>query len=197
MKTIPAELLDAMREIVRRALMTLAAVRDPDHRFLGYARQAGNIVHEVKEAYGYSSASVRNFAPTAYEISQMEVVLPWLAWLRRQEGEQAIRRIIAWSMGSALWRIGQRESCSERTVTNRIDRSISAIIQQFTGANIPVERVEEPYKGATYALVYERLSGPHGECVIQKVYIGGLGFMKGHKKVGAATDHHRLDKIAI
>ena len=85
--SMPPELLQAMREIVRIAIMTLAALRDPDRRYQGFASMPQNVVHDVREAYGYSSATVREFIPSAFHISQMEVVLPWLAWVRREEGK--------------------------------------------------------------------------------------------------------------
>lgn len=180
---VPDDLFDALKEIIRRAVMTLAALRDPDKRFQGLSRLPVGIVHDVQEAYGYSSASVRNFAPSPKEVEQMEVVLPWLAWVRREEGEIAIRRILGWSMGASLWRLGQREKCSDRTITNRIDRSVVAIIKQFVGVSVEVEIINEPYKGANYALVYDKPPGPHGgEVTIKKVYIGGLGYMVGGKR---------------
>lgn len=187
-KTIPPDLLEAMREIVRVAIVTLAALRDPDRRFLGYASLPQNVVHDVHEAYGYSSATVREFIPSTFHISQMEVVLPWLAWVRREEGDKAIRRIIGWAMGVAAWRLGQREACSERTIQNRIDRSICAIIRKFAHAELDVERVEEPYKGATYAMVFERAVGTEAPVLIQKVYIGGMGMMRGGKRLRTALE---------
>jgi hypothetical protein len=185
---IPPELLEAMREIIRVAIVTLAAVRDPDRRYMGFAQMPQHVVHDVREAYGYSSASVREFIPSAFHISQMEVVLPWLAWVRREEGDMAIRRIIGWAMGAALWRLGQREKCSERTVQNRIDRSICAVIRQYAGANVAVERIEEPYKGATYAMVFERPEGRDAPVLIQKVYVGGLGMMRGGRRLRTAIE---------
>lgn len=185
---IPPDLLEAMREIVRVAIITLAALRDPDRRYLGYASLPQNVVHDVREAYGYSSATVREFIPSAFHVTQMEVVLPWLAWVRREEGEIAIRRIIGWSMGSALWRLGQREKCSERTIQNRIDRSVCAIIRKFAGVNVAVERIEEPYKGAFYAMVFERPEGRDGPVLVQKVYVGGLGMMKNGKRLRTAIE---------
>ena len=122
-REIRQELLAAMREIIRYAVMTLNAVRDPDARYRGWSKLPTTIVRDVQEAYGYSTPWVRRFSPTARDITQMEVVMPWLAWLRREEGQDAIRRIIAWSLGVSVWRIGQREECSESTVMNRIDRS--------------------------------------------------------------------------
>lgn len=185
---VAPELLEAMREIVRLAIVTLAALRDPDRRFLGYASLPQNVVHDVREAYGYSSATVREFIPSAFHISQMEVVLPWLAWVRREEGDMAIRRIIGWSMGAAIWRLGQREKCSERTIHNRIDRSVCAIIRKFADVNLDVEVVEEPFKGATHAMVFERPSGTDGPVLIQKVYIGGVGMMRGGRRLRTALE---------
>lgn len=185
---VSAELVEAMREIIRVAIITLAALRDPDRRFMGYASLPQNVIHDVREAYGYSSATVREFIPSAFHISQMEVVLPWLAWVRREEGERAIRRIIGWAMGASIWRLGYREECSERTIHNRIDRSVCAIIRKFAGANIEVERVNEPYKGANYAMVFERPTGTEAPVLIQKVYVGGMGMMKGSKRLRTAIE---------
>lgn len=194
--SIPAELLHALREIIRRAVMTLAAVRDPDRRHLGWSSLPMNIVHDVQDAYGYSSASARNFAPSPHEVEQMEVVLPWIAWIRREEGEAACRRILGWAMGAALWRLGQREKCSDRTINNRIDRSICAIVRRFVGVNVEIERLEEPYKGTNYALVIEKPHGPHGgEVEIKKVYIGGMGFMKGGKRLRSGVEAIDLDRL--
>lgn len=174
---VPLKLLAAMREIIRYAVMTLAALRDPDARYLSWSSIPVTVIHDIQEAYGYSSTWVREFSPTSGDISQMEVVMPWLAWLRREEGETAVRRILAWSMGVALWRLGQREKCSDRTITNRIDRSVSAIILRFTNANIPVEPIDEPFKGVNYSFVYDKPPGPHGgEVLIQKVYVADRGF---------------------
>jgi hypothetical protein len=185
---MPPELLEAMREIVRIAIMTLAALRDPDRRYQGLASMPQNVVHDVREAYGYSSATVREFIPSAFHISQMEVVLPWLAWVRREEGEMAIRRIIGWAMGGTLWRLGMREKCSDRTIMNRIDRSICAMIGEFASVNVAVERIEEPYKGATYAMVFERPEGRDAPVLIQKVYVGGLGMMRNGKRLRTAIE---------
>jgi hypothetical protein len=188
MYAIPPDLLEAMREIVRVAIITLAALRDPDKRFQGYSSLPVNVVHDVREAYGYSTATVREFTPSAFHVSQMEVILPWLAWVRREEGEMAIRRIIGWSMGAALWRLGHREKCSERTIQNRIDRSICAIIRKYAGANVAVERIEEPYKGAIYAMVFERPEGRDAPVLVQKVYVGGLGMMRNGKRLRTAIE---------
>jgi hypothetical protein len=194
---ISVDLLHCIREIIRSAVKTLAAVRDPDQRFLGYASMPVGVVRDVQEAYGYSSASVRNFAPSPKEVEQMEVVLPWLAWLRRAHGEMACRRILGWSMGASVWRLAQRERCSERTILNRIDRSVSEIIKRFVGVHIDIEVLEEPYKGASYAMVWEKSPGPHGgEVLIQKVYVGGVGYVKGNRRLRDGTEKYDLAKLS-
>jgi uncharacterized protein DUF6362 len=181
--TIAAELIQAMREIIRRAVLTLVAVRDPDKRYLGMARLPQTVVHDVNQAYGYVSASLR-FVPSSYEIDQMEIVLPWLAWLRHGlKDDRSCRRILGWSMGVPVYKLAQREDCSERTILNRIDRSICEIIQQFVGVGVEVEHIDEPYKSTPYALVMAKPDGPHGVAKIQRVYIGGVGFMKGSRRI--------------
>lgn len=188
MRETPQELLAAVREILRRAVMTLAALRDPDRRFLGLQQMPQHVVHDVKEAYGYSSASVRDFQPSAYEIEQADVVLPWLAWLRRQHGDVECRRFIGWAMGAAIWRLAKREGCSDRTIHNRIDRSVSLMIAQFVGADIEVEEIEEPYKNAPFALLFDRPDQFGAPVVVRKVYVGGIGFMRGGKRLRTAME---------
>src|SRR5262249_42473449 len=88
----PRTMLASLREVVRRAWKPLAALRDPD---LHYFRRGGwlfSVVHDVNQAYGYSSAQARSFRPTSLDVSRMEVVMGWMAWLRRTEGDIAIRR---------------------------------------------------------------------------------------------------------
>jgi hypothetical protein len=191
-KEIPSELLGAMREIVRYAIMTLAALRDPDAKYLGLAQMPAHVVHDIQQAYGYSSTSVRSFRPSPFEIEQMDTVLPWVAWVRQQEGDLACRRIIGWAMGAPLWRLGQREQCSDRTIMNRIDRSIAAIILKFAGVGITVERIDEPYKGTHYAMILEKPAGPHGAVFIRKVYVGGLGYVRNGKRMRDSADKFHL-----
>lgn len=196
MTKVENEAIAAVRELIRYAIMTLSALQDPDAKYLGLAQLPQNIVHDTKEAYGYSSAVVRSFRPTAQDVTQMEYFATWLAWLRRQEGEQALRRIIGWSMGVATWRLGQREGCSDDTIMNRINRSVAAMIQNFLGTNIEVEVVNEPYKGAVYASVVEKPQGPHGEVTLMKVYVADHGFMKGGRKLRTAVEDRRAAKIS-
>lgn len=190
---VRTEVLLAMREILRYAIMTLAALPDPDARFLGWAQMPVNVVHSVKEAYGYSSTFVRRFQPTPAHVQQMERVGPWLAWMRRECGEEALQRLIGWSMGVPAWKLGQREGCSEKTVMNRMDRSVAAVIRQFSGADIVVEEVEEPIDGVKYAVIFERPDATSNSPVkFMKIYIGGRGMWRGGKYLRDGS--HRAEK---
>jgi hypothetical protein len=191
---IRLELLQAMREIVRYAVLTLHAVRDPDARYRGWAHLPVTIVRDVSDAYGYSSPWVRKFSPSPRDVAQMEIILPWLAWLRREEGQPAIRRIIAWSLGVSLWRIAQREQCSEATIINRLDRSVARIIRRWAGVDIPVEHIEEPYQGVSYAIIFEKAPGPVGEIKMMRIYIGGKGIWKAGRYLRDGS--HKIERVA-
>lgn len=186
----------AVKEIIRRAILTLAAIKDPDERFRRGHQSTWTlpVVHDAHDAYGYGVPSNAKFIPSPQDISQMETVAVWLAWLRRTEGEYALKRIIGWAKGVPGWMLGTREKCSERTIRNRIDRSVTAIIEKYTGANLVIEIVNEemappdslsPRQGRAagpFAMVLERAEG--GERVIlQKVYVYDVGFMKGAKRL--------------
>lgn len=176
-----ADALALMKAIVRRAIMTLFTIKDPDRKYLN-AGQSGwllSTVRERAESYGWASYG---FEPLPSDISQMEVVAGWLAWLRRTEGEQSIRRLIAWTLGVQTWKIGMREKCSEQTIRNRIDRSIVAIMRQFMDADFVVEVVEDSRLPQPYAMVTEKSTDVGNPVVLKKVYIHDKGFYIGPKR---------------
>lgn len=179
---IAEEALATIKTIVRRAIITLMTLRDPDRKYLH--RQSSwlfPVVNTAQEAYGYSNYG---FDPTPQDITQMELIAGWLAWLRRTEGEHAVRRIISWTLGVPTWRLAARERCSDRTIRNRIDRSIVAMLRQFAAVDISVEIVEDEKMVTPYAMVFDPAPGPHGGPVIlRKVYVYDKGFMLGSKNI--------------
>jgi hypothetical protein len=179
---IAAEVLAVMKAIVRRAIMTLWTLKDPDRRYLNppSSNWLLSIVRERSESYGWADY---RFEPMPHDISQMEIVAGWLAWLRRTEGEQALRRLIAWTLGVQTWRIGQRERCSDQTIRNRIDRSIVAIIRKFAGADISVEIVEDAKITKPYAMVTEPNVVTNDPVILRKVYVYDKGFYLGSKRL--------------
>jgi hypothetical protein len=191
---IAAESLAVMKEIVRRAIVTLWTLKDPDRKWLTQRPSSWllSTVRERSESYGWAEYG---FEPTPHDISQMEIVATWLAWLRRTEGEQALRRLIAWTLGVQTWKIGRREQCSEQTVRNRIDRSIVAMMRQFSGADFTVETVEDPKITNPYSLVMERSGVLDAEIILRKVYIYDKGFFRGSKRVRDGRE--KAEKFAV
>ena len=188
----PKAMLASLREVVRRAWQTLAVLRDPD---LHYFRRGGwlfSVVHDVNQAYGYSSAQARGFQPSSLDISRMEIVMGWMAWLRRTEGELALKRIIGWSMGVPLWQMARRENCSERTIANRIDRSLNGVLKAYGDLDAKLDTIEEPERQAPAmrAHVAERPTEMEaGTLEPGKLWIDGIGWMfKGR----AWDDGHQL-----
>ncbi|SDR12432.1 hypothetical protein SAMN05444161_1723 [Rhizobiales bacterium GAS191] len=173
-------MLAALREVVRRAWQTLATLRDPD---LHYFRRGGwlfSVVHDVNQAYGYASAQARGFRPSSQDVSRMEVVMHWMAWLRRTEGELALKRIIGWSMGVPSWQMARREGCSERTIANRIDRSLNAVLKAFGDLDAEPPLIEEapPQPDRLRAHRSERPTAMQaGTLQPGKLWIDGIGWM--------------------
>jgi len=184
------DMVRALREIVRRGILTFRALPDPDAKFLRQGR-SWQVVHDAREAYGYASVTVRDFQPTALEIDQAMVVLTWLTWLSKQDGGEAVKRITAWAMGLPVWRIAQRENVSEKTVNRRIDRSICDIMNTFVGTDVDLEIVDEPHKATPFAMswtpkqswdeAFGDLDGAR-EVTVQTVYVYGHGLMRNGKK---------------
>lgn len=179
---IAAECFATVKEIIRRAIVTLWTLKDPDRKYLA-ARSSSwllSVVRERSESYGWATYG---FEPTPHDISQMEIVAGWLAWLRRTEGEQSLRRLIAWTLGVQTWRIGQREKCSERTIRNRMDRSVAAIIRQFAAADLSVEIVEDLKITKPYSMVTEPNVVTNMPVTLRKVYIYDKGMFIGSKRL--------------
>jgi hypothetical protein len=171
MEATARDLLDALKDIIRCAFRTLVALPDPDGRYLSWAQMPVHVVHDLR-AYGYNSPTLGRFQPTAADISQLDAVEPLLSWLRRTEGEQAFKRLMLWSLGVPLWKIGGREGCSDQTIINRIDRSVSAIVRHFANVNLKIEEISELKATSGYFIVLEKPSGPHGEVRLMRVYVG-------------------------
>lgn len=174
---VPRDLLELLREVARRAVQTMAAACDPDSKWL--RPRSGwrfAVVHDAVEAYGYDDVQVPPWRPSPRDISAADVVAGWLAWLRRVEGEAALKRLWRWAMGTPVRRLAEREKCTERTIRNRIDRSLAAIARQFGGVETPVEVVEEP---APVAVLVFRSGRPAAAAATPrevrqgKVWIGG------------------------
>jgi hypothetical protein len=172
------QLLDALRTLVKRSWKTLAAIKDPDGKYLGLkSGWVFSVVNDAQESYGWSAVKVR-FVPSAEDISNMESVMTWMAWLRRERGDHELGRIRDWSFGVPVWKMADREGCSERTILNRIDRSLAAIIAEFMAASPEVEIIEERGGRSAESFCLERpYIGMGGSLDPGKVYIADIGWM--------------------
>lgn len=138
--------LAEVRELLRRAVLTLAAVTDPDARFRhGPASWGLEVVNDVNEAYGYAPPRVRRFAPTPQDVDIYLEVMGWLAWYGREVDRDDMRLFLAWAMGVPKWVLAQRRRLSESTIRRRID-AVASTIAARCGVEVraPTDEEEAP-----------------------------------------------------
>jgi hypothetical protein len=174
----------ALKGVIKRAIIVLDALGDSEMRFQNTGQVWDRAINDAGMAYGYSEATVR-FIPTAREIAQAEVVADWLTWLGKHHG--GVRMLVSWAHDDPIWRIADRERCSVRTIHNRIDRSVAAILKQFGGLDAEIVVIEEkpdkahPPNFMVHRSVISDTAAPvsqHG-----KVWIDGVGFMKHGRRI--------------
>lgn len=121
---------------VRAAWVVFARIPDLDARFRRGLRGGWifPIVRDAGESYGWNPPWLRPVA-SPKEMTEMETVLEWMAWLRRQtgEGDLAIRRIMRWATGTPTMAIAAGEGCTAHTIRNRIDCGIAKVMREFEG----------------------------------------------------------------
>jgi hypothetical protein len=84
------------------------------------------------------------------------------------------------------WMQAQRENCSGRTIINRIDRSMAAILREFLDVETDVAPIEEPAALPVrhYHASWEATTGPAGVREnFGRVYIDGIGYMKDGRRL--------------
>jgi hypothetical protein len=117
---------------VRNAWIVFARLPDSDARFRQGLRGGWifPVVRDPGESYGWQPPWLKAVS-TPKEISEMETVMEWMAWLRRFEGDVALRRVMGWAAGMPMLVLASREQCSARTIANRINRSLAKIMLEF------------------------------------------------------------------
>jgi hypothetical protein len=110
-------------------------------------------------------------------------------WLGSHHG--GVRLLVLSAHDDPIWRIADRERCSVRTVHNRIDRSVTAILMEFGSVDMDLPTIEERTdKAHAPNLMIERpviaeagIRSQHG-----KARIDGIGFMKDGKRLRDGRD---------
>lgn len=187
---VARRMLASLKIAVKDAWRVIMLCPDPDIRFRAGLASGWYfpVVQDARDAYG-SSVATAAARPTPQDITRMEVVMEWMAWLRRLApqdggGDGALRRIIGWSLGRPLWLIAQREGCTGRTIENRIDRSLAAILGEFQSIHLEIDVINEPppsrrrIRSTTEGQAHTPPSvGGVDELRPGKVWIDGVGFM--------------------
>jgi hypothetical protein len=189
---------EALKLKIKNAWLTLAMLPDPDARYRR-ALASGwvmKIVQDYHDAYGSTPASWKG-TPSPKEISEMEYILDWLAWLRRVGepggGEYSIKRLAAWGYGVAVWKMAQREHCTEKTIYNRIDRSVAKILLKFRCIDVKFEIINEPEPRSARIRGFmdgdvSTIGGAPASLEPGRVYLDGIGFMFRGEKYRSAYD---------
>jgi hypothetical protein len=178
-------MLHALREAIRQGVLVMQAMDDLDYKYRRPLTSTWRISapDDPNTAYAYTELRLR-FVPSPRDITRAEIVDSWLVWLHTAEGKRGTHRIFHWARGAPQWLLAQRENCSERTIVNRIDRSMAKILDEFLETEIEVGHVEEPADKPVHAFHGEHVSevtgaiGGHA-----KVWIDGVGFMRDGRRL--------------
>jgi hypothetical protein len=195
--TTSRALLAGLKAAIRDGVLVMQAVIDPDYKFRAPLRSTWRISapDDPNTAYAYTEIKLRR-VPSPKDITRAEIVDSWLVWHRQEHGKAAAHRIWHWSMGAPDWLLAQREGCSERTIVNRVDRSMAAILKEFLCEEEHVELIEEPAAKPVRSFHGEHFTGFAGTIGSHgKVWIDGVGFMRDGRRLGDGrekADERRL-----
>jgi hypothetical protein len=183
--TQPRHMLAALKIAVRDGVLVMQAMDDPDYKWRRPLTSTWRISapDDANTAYAYSEIRLR-FVPTPRDITRAEIVDSWLVWLHATEGKRGAHRVWHWARGAPQWLLAQRERCSEQTITNRIDRSMAKILEEFLEVEIEVGVVEEPAPEPVHSFHGQHTCEVTGEITGHgKVWIDGVGFMRDGRRV--------------
>lgn len=130
--------IGTVRELLRRAILTLAALPDPDIRFrLGPRCAWPSIVQAARDAYGAAPPKLRTFQPTPTDQSRCLDVLAWLRWYELACGPETVRLFTAWAFGRPMWFLqercttNRRQPATPQTVRARLDGLVRTIANRL------------------------------------------------------------------
>jgi hypothetical protein len=133
-----------LRELLRRAVLTMFVVPDSDaHYRRGLKTAWPEFVRHQRDAYGWASPAVKMFEPTRHDLTVYLEAWSWLDWYQRAHpvhGEETAKNFIRWCRGASNWQLQERTTtnrrrpCSAQTVKDRRDAMILAIASHFPDA---------------------------------------------------------------
>jgi hypothetical protein len=180
-----------LKAAVKRSIIVMDAMGDSEMRFQNMGQVWSRAVDDAWLAYGSNETRVR-FVPTAREIAQADTVAEWLAWLGANHGREHVKLLTSWAHDDPIWRIAERECCSERAVHNRINRAVALILEQFGGLNVDFPELEERMLPAHPPSFCPPIvpQPDEGRPIEQhaKVWLHGKGFMKAGKRLNNGQD---------
>lgn len=88
--------------------------RLPEKRIQGYRSTWPEIIHDFWDAFGWEEAHARRGPPSPAAIDRMDVVLPWLRWLERDEA-----RLVWLRANGRPWKLITHEFGVDRTTAWR------------------------------------------------------------------------------
>ncbi|WP_342643462.1 DUF6362 family protein [Rhodoligotrophos ferricapiens] len=114
---------------IRRAILTMAAIPDPDARFVYSGVTLDyRAVRDVREAYGWDEARARRFRPTPRDIDDLLVIWKALAWLvQKPNGRRDLKLLMARAFDTPWWKLGMIFGRDERTLRRWQDGAVTAV----------------------------------------------------------------------
>lgn len=114
--------------LLKRAVLTNDSLPDGHPAITSWPE----ILRDHREAYGYESAKVRRFQPTAKDMTNFLPAMAWLCWLKEQNnGPRDFKILTARFRGLSMWKIAQWHGRSERTIVRWSDGAVAAIYSKF------------------------------------------------------------------
>jgi hypothetical protein len=184
-------LLAELKIKVRNAWLVLERLPDLDARFRRGLSGGGwcltvvrgwQAIESSDDTFATDKIRTRPPTPSPHEITEAEGIMSWMVWLRQKEGRAAVNRIIAWARGAPWCNMSAREGCSDRTVKNRLDRSMAAVMLEFRDEKLDIPVVDEPALSGDWRFKLplgkrqHECGGSGGEVMPGKCFIGGQGF---------------------
>ena len=102
--------VERVRELLRRAILTLMVVPDPDAAYRAGPHSAWpQYRQDAQDAYASAPERVQEFVPTQHDLSVFLQIMSWLAWYQRQSvwAAASVRIYIALVCGKPMWMLQQ------------------------------------------------------------------------------------------